>query len=113
MNNMETNSAQTMSTHPLCLKIFIFIFQERLLLEPMFEVPGSNVKAVHIDEDTVRGKQTPRYEYHAEESDSGSSSKEETAEDSSQTEGASEGETSTGNSEDIAVEQSAAAKAKI
>ena len=85
------------------------------MLEPMFEVPGSNVKTVHIDEDTVRGKQAPRYEYHTE-SDSGSSgSKEETADggESEQT-GAQEGDSSsTGNSDDVAVEQSAAAKAKI
>lgn len=81
------------------------------MLEPMFEVPGSNVKTVHIDEDTVRGKQAPRYEYHTEDSDSASSGKETTG-DSNETE-APEGETSTGNSEDIAVEQSAAANAKI
>ncbi len=84
-----------------------FVFQERLLLEPMFEVPGSNVKSVHIDEDTVLGKQAPCYKYHTD-SDSSSGSKE-TAENSDQT-GAPEGGTV---SEDIAVEQSAAAKAKI
>ena len=88
------------------------MFQERLLLEPMFEVPGSNVKIVHIDEDTVLGKQPPRYEYHTD-SDSSSSSSKENAKDSDQT-GTPEGDqTSTGNSEDMAVEQSAAAKAKI
>lgn len=75
----------------------------------MFEVPGSNVKSIHIDEDAVLGKQAPRYEYHSD-SDSSSTSNKETAENSDQT-GASEGETS---SEDVAaVEQSAAAKAKI
>lgn len=79
----------------------------------MFDVPGSNVKAVHIDEDTVRGKRAPRYEYHTD-SDT-SSSKETGEEDSDQSEApdGGGGETSTGNSEDIAVEQSAAAKAKI
>ena len=79
----------------------------------MFEVPGSNVKTVHIDEDTVRGKQAPRYEYHPGDSDSASSSKE-TAEDSNETEASDGDASSTGNSEDIAVEQSAAAaNAKI
>lgn len=33
---------------------------ETLLLEPMFEVPGSDVKSVHITEDSVRGG-TPDY----------------------------------------------------
>lgn len=36
---------------------------EQLLLEPMFEVPGSTVTSVHISEDTVTGKCPPKYEY--------------------------------------------------
>eukprot|EP00731_Ephydatia_muelleri_P016864 Em0009g1288a len=36
---------------------------EQLLLEPMFEAPGSNVTSVHISEDTVVGKCPPKYEY--------------------------------------------------
>lgn len=35
--------------------------QETLLLEPMFEVPGSDVKTVHITEDCVRGQTEPVY----------------------------------------------------
>lgn len=34
---------------------------ENLLLEPMFEVPGSDVKSVHIDENCVRGSSPPEY----------------------------------------------------
>lgn len=34
---------------------------ETLLLEPMFEVPGSDVKTVHITEDCVRGQTEPVY----------------------------------------------------
>ncbi|XP_058447216.1 ATP-dependent Clp protease ATP-binding subunit clpX-like, mitochondrial [Malaya genurostris] len=34
---------------------------ETLLLEPMFEVPGSDVKTVHITEDCVRGQTEPTY----------------------------------------------------
>lgn len=36
---------------------------EQLLLEPMFEVPGSNITGVHIDEDVVTGKCPPKYEH--------------------------------------------------
>lgn len=35
--------------------------QETLLLEPMFEVPGSDVKTVHITEDCARGQTEPVY----------------------------------------------------
>ena len=97
----------------LSLSLSLSLFQERLLLEPMFEVPGSNVKTVHIDEDTVLGKQPPRYEYHTDSDSSSSSSSKETAKDSDQTETPGSDQTSTGSSEDLAVEQSAAAKAKI
>lgn len=34
---------------------------ETLLLEPMFEVPGSDVKSVHINEDCVKGLSQPQY----------------------------------------------------
>lgn len=34
---------------------------ETLLLEPMFEVPGSDVQTVHITEDCVRGQSEPEY----------------------------------------------------
>lgn len=35
--------------------------QETLLLEPMFEIPGSDVISVHIAEDVVLGKSEPIY----------------------------------------------------
>jgi ATP-dependent Clp protease ATP-binding subunit ClpX len=34
---------------------------ERLLLDPMFDVPASDIIGVCIDEDVVRGKKTPHY----------------------------------------------------
>ncbi|XP_072396520.1 ATP-dependent clpX-like chaperone, mitochondrial isoform X1 [Diabrotica undecimpunctata] len=34
---------------------------ESLLLEPMFEIPGSNISEVHITEDYVKGKGKPSY----------------------------------------------------
>lgn len=38
-----------------------FFFQEKLLLEPMFEVPHSDIVAVEVDKDAVQGKSQPRY----------------------------------------------------
>lgn len=35
--------------------------QEKLLLEPMFEVPHSDIMAVELDRDVVLGKSQPRY----------------------------------------------------
>ena len=44
--------------------------QEKLLLEPMFEVPGSDISKVRIEEDTARGYHPARCEYkHLEEVD--------------------------------------------
>ena len=43
--------------HPL------YPLQEKLLLDPMFEVPGSDVTAVYIDEEVVRGRKPPQYGY--------------------------------------------------
>lgn len=40
---------------------------ENLLLDPMFEVPGSDIKSVHITEDSVNGG-CPEYEKHGENS---------------------------------------------
>lgn len=34
---------------------------ESLLLEPMFEVPGSDVMSVHVTEGCVRGLEKPQY----------------------------------------------------
>ena len=36
---------------------------EQLLLEPMFEVPGSDITHVVVEEDTARGYHPARYEY--------------------------------------------------
>ena len=35
--------------------------QESLLLEPMFDAPGSNIRAVHIDEHVVQGTKKADY----------------------------------------------------
>ena len=37
------------------------LLQERLLLDPMFDVPASDIIGVCIDEDVVRGKKKPHY----------------------------------------------------
>lgn len=34
---------------------------ESLLLEPMFEVPGSDIVSVHITEQCVKGHENPQY----------------------------------------------------
>lgn len=36
-------------------------FQETLLLEPMFEVPGSQISGVHVTKDYVLGHSGPVY----------------------------------------------------
>jgi hypothetical protein len=36
-------------------------FQEKILLDPMFEIPGSDVMSVHITEDVVNGTSPPVY----------------------------------------------------
>ena len=74
----------------------------------MFETPGSKVKTVHIEEDTVIGKHPPRYEYHAKDEDS-SNEQEEGSKDTETP----EDDSTAGGSEDVAFEQSTAAKAKI
>ena len=85
---------------------FIPPLQEQLLLEPMFIVPGSQIKTVNIEEDTVRHKQQPRYEYHEEEG-RGSSGERDEGEDSSSSDSNRQEEVG------VALEQSTAAKAKI
>ena len=40
----------------------------------MFEVPGSNITTVYIEEEMVRGNSTPRYEYSDREQNSSVSS---------------------------------------
>lgn len=39
---------------------FLF-FKEKLLLEPMFEVPHSDIMAVELNKEVVQGKSQPRY----------------------------------------------------
>ena len=52
-------------------------FQETLLLEPMFEVPGSDISTVIVTEESVKGKapatyiRTPRSSENEPEEDSG------------------------------------------
>ena len=43
------------------LIVRILCFQEKILLDSMFEVPGSDIVDVIIDEDTVRGKAPAQY----------------------------------------------------
>lgn len=61
--------------------------QETLLLDAMFEVPGSDVKTVHINEDCVNGTSQPEYIRH-------------TDADGATAAGSSVGETSAGSSSD-------------
>ena len=75
----------------------------------MFEVPGSKVKAVHIEEDTVRGKESPRYEYHEEEEEGEGSTSDDRQDGGEEEVRSQEG----GRSEDVAVAQSSAAKANV
>ena len=39
----------------------VYCFQESLLLDPMFEIPGSDVMSVHITEDVVSATSLPVY----------------------------------------------------
>ena len=41
--------------------------QEQLLLDAMFEVPGSDISAVYINEETVLGRCPPAYHYTSQE----------------------------------------------
>ena len=41
--------------------MFPLVLQEKLLLEPMFEVPCSDIMAVELSRDVVQGKTEPRY----------------------------------------------------
>lgn len=38
-----------------------FTLQEKLLLEPMFEVPNSDIVCVEVDKEVVEGKKEPGY----------------------------------------------------
>ncbi|XP_039627289.1 caseinolytic mitochondrial matrix peptidase chaperone subunit Xa [Polypterus senegalus] len=42
-------------------KFFAFALQEKLLLEPMFEVPHSDIIAVELNKEVVEGKSLPQY----------------------------------------------------
>lgn len=39
----------------------LFALQENLLLEPMFDAPGSNIRAVYVDEHVVEGNKKAEY----------------------------------------------------
>lgn len=41
--------------------LFLSPPQEKLLLEPMFEVPHSDIMAVELNKDVVQGKSEPQY----------------------------------------------------
>lgn len=39
----------------------MFLFQENILLEAMFEIPGSDIVTVRVTKDVVSGKSAPYY----------------------------------------------------
>lgn len=39
--------------------VYTSFLQESILLDPMFEIPGSDVVSVHVTEDAVNGKMNP------------------------------------------------------
>lgn len=41
--------------------MFVAFSQENALLEPMFEIPGSNIKQVNITEDVIMGTKSAEY----------------------------------------------------
>lgn len=40
---------------------YFLSLQEKLLLEPMFEVPNSDIVCVEVDKEVVEGKKEPGY----------------------------------------------------
>lgn len=44
-----------------CHQSELFTFQEKLLLEPMFEVPHSDIITVELNKEVVQGKIDPLY----------------------------------------------------
>jgi len=44
-----------------CSSFVLFFSQEQLLLDPMFNVPGSDIIGVCVDEDVVRSAKKPHY----------------------------------------------------
>lgn len=45
----------------LFLRVFLTLLQETLLLQPMFEAPGSDIVSVHITKDVVKGTKPAEY----------------------------------------------------
>ena len=43
------------------MRLLPFLLKETLLLEAMFEIPGSDIVSVHVTEDCVNGKCDPMY----------------------------------------------------
>lgn len=55
----------------------MFTLQENLLLEPMFDAPGSDIRAVFIDEHVVEGSKKAEYVMAPEEAPSADANEEE------------------------------------
>jgi ATP-dependent Clp protease ATP-binding subunit ClpX len=57
------------NTNPLSRNVLICIHcvQEIILLDPMFEIPGSDIRSVEIDESVVTGLRSAKYVRHSEE----------------------------------------------
>ncbi len=45
----------------VCINHTHTLLQESILLEPMFETPGSDITSVHINKDTALGEAPPIY----------------------------------------------------
>jgi hypothetical protein len=43
------------------MRIFCFVFQESILLEPMYEAPDSDIEEIIITKETVNEKKPPVY----------------------------------------------------
>ena len=69
----------TYETVDICL----FELQEQLLLEPMFEVPGSDIVRVLVEEDTARGYHPALYQYNDPSSSEGAKADQPPADESS------------------------------
>jgi ATP-dependent Clp protease ATP-binding subunit ClpX len=57
----------------ISLTVYLILSQEIILLDPMFEIPGSNITSVEITEDVVSGNSDPKYVRTTEEKEDSSS----------------------------------------
>jgi len=69
-------------------QLLLFLKQELILLDPMFEIPGSNITSVEINEEVVRGSTAPKYVRTSEEEDSSNDSSSPSSQDHYDTESA-------------------------